>query len=135
MQKTKLWAMVIVASLLLAFSGSCAFGKEAPRVDKETLKSWLSDPQVIIVDVRNPKIGRAATKKSRARSVRIPKRCKPGLPAFPKTRKSSCIAPERSEGTSARVAQELLKMGFSQVWALKGGWEEWDKLGYPTEPK
>jgi 3-mercaptopyruvate sulfurtransferase SseA len=33
------------------------------------------------------------------------------------------------------VAQDLMQMGFSQVWALKGGWEEWDKAGYPTEPK
>jgi 3-mercaptopyruvate sulfurtransferase SseA len=33
------------------------------------------------------------------------------------------------------VAQELLDMGFPQVWALKGGWAEWEKAGYPTEPK
>jgi 3-mercaptopyruvate sulfurtransferase SseA len=33
------------------------------------------------------------------------------------------------------VAQELVKMGFPQVWALKGGWVEWEKAGYPTEPK
>jgi 3-mercaptopyruvate sulfurtransferase SseA len=33
------------------------------------------------------------------------------------------------------VAQDLMQMGFSQVWALKGGWVEWDKAGYPTEPK
>jgi 3-mercaptopyruvate sulfurtransferase SseA len=33
------------------------------------------------------------------------------------------------------VAQELLKMGFSQAMALKSGWKEWEKAGYPTEPK
>jgi 3-mercaptopyruvate sulfurtransferase SseA len=33
------------------------------------------------------------------------------------------------------VAQQLLKMGFPQVWALKGGWNEWEKAGYPTEAK
>jgi rhodanese-related sulfurtransferase len=52
MQKTKSWAMVIVASLMVVFSGACAAGQEAVRLDKETLKSWLSDPQVVIVDVR-----------------------------------------------------------------------------------
>jgi len=26
-------------------------------------------------------------------------------------------------------------MGFSQAMALKGGWKEWEKAGYPTEPK
>jgi rhodanese-related sulfurtransferase len=52
MQKTKLWAMLVVVTLILAFSWSCSSGQEAPRVDKETLKSWLADPQVVIVDVR-----------------------------------------------------------------------------------
>jgi 3-mercaptopyruvate sulfurtransferase SseA len=33
------------------------------------------------------------------------------------------------------VAQELLDLGFKQVWALKGGWPEWEKAGYPSEPK
>ena len=55
MHKTRLWAMVMVASLVLAFSWACSAAQEAPRVDKETLKSWLSDPQVLILDVRAPK--------------------------------------------------------------------------------
>jgi len=29
----------------------------------------------------------------------------------------------------------LIEMGFPQVWALKGGWLEWKKAGYPTESK
>jgi 3-mercaptopyruvate sulfurtransferase SseA len=33
------------------------------------------------------------------------------------------------------VAQDLLKMGFSQAMALKGGWKEWEKAGFPTESK
>ena len=52
MHKTRLWAMVMAVSLMLAFSLSCSSGQEVPRVDQETLKSWLSDPQVVIVDVR-----------------------------------------------------------------------------------
>ena len=39
------------------------------------------------------------------------------------------------EGTSARVARQLLDMGFPQVLVLQGGWNEWEKAGYPTEPK
>ena len=26
-------------------------------------------------------------------------------------------------------------LGLKQVFALKGGWNEWEKAGYPTEPK
>jgi 3-mercaptopyruvate sulfurtransferase SseA len=33
------------------------------------------------------------------------------------------------------VAQELLEIGFSQAMALNGGWKDWEKAGYPTEPK
>jgi rhodanese-related sulfurtransferase len=33
------------------------------------------------------------------------------------------------------VAQELMKMGYTKVYALKGGWKEWLKANYPTEIK
>jgi 3-mercaptopyruvate sulfurtransferase SseA len=28
-----------------------------------------------------------------------------------------------------------MDMGYKKVYALKGGWREWKKAGYPTEPK
>jgi rhodanese-related sulfurtransferase len=33
------------------------------------------------------------------------------------------------------VAQKLKKMGYTKVYALKGGWREWSKAHYPTEKK
>jgi len=33
------------------------------------------------------------------------------------------------------VAQKLMGMGYKNVYALKGGWLEWEKAGYPTEKK
>jgi rhodanese-related sulfurtransferase len=39
------------------------------------------------------------------------------------------------EATSARVAQELMKNGYAKVYALKGGWTEWEKAKFPTEKK
>jgi rhodanese-related sulfurtransferase len=32
------------------------------------------------------------------------------------------------------VAQEMIKLGFKKVYALKGGWNEWVEAGFPTEP-
>ena len=52
MKKTKLWIQVMVAGLIVAFAWACAAAPEAPRVDKETVKGWLGNPQVVIVDVR-----------------------------------------------------------------------------------
>jgi len=33
------------------------------------------------------------------------------------------------------VAQELQEYGFSKVYALKGGWDEWVQAKYPVEAK
>jgi len=33
------------------------------------------------------------------------------------------------------VAQQLMNLGLTKVYALKGGWKEWEKAGFPTEPK
>jgi hypothetical protein len=33
------------------------------------------------------------------------------------------------------VAQELMRKGFTKVFALKGGWNEWLKGNNPTEKK
>ncbi len=54
MSKLRLWTLVLAVGLMLAFTWSGAVGQEAPRLDKETLKGWLSDPKVIILDVRQP---------------------------------------------------------------------------------
>jgi rhodanese-related sulfurtransferase len=40
-----------------------------------------------------------------------------------------------NEATSASVARTLIKMGYSKVYALKGGWREWESKGYPVEAK
>jgi rhodanese-related sulfurtransferase len=33
------------------------------------------------------------------------------------------------------MAQMLIKKGFKRVYALKGGWRQWLKSGFLTEPK
>jgi rhodanese-related sulfurtransferase len=33
------------------------------------------------------------------------------------------------------VARQLIKKGFTKVYALKGGWNEWIMDNYPTEAK
>jgi rhodanese-related sulfurtransferase len=33
------------------------------------------------------------------------------------------------------VAQKLMEMGYTKVYALKGGWREWSEAKYPTEKK
>jgi len=33
------------------------------------------------------------------------------------------------------VAQELIGIGYTKVFALKGGWKEWFEAKYPIEKK
>jgi rhodanese-related sulfurtransferase len=33
------------------------------------------------------------------------------------------------------MAQKLIGMGYTKVYALKGGWREWSEANYPTEKK
>ena len=54
MRPGRLWFVVMAVSLMLAVSWSLATAQEAPRIDKETLKSWLGNPDVLILDVRQP---------------------------------------------------------------------------------
>jgi rhodanese-related sulfurtransferase len=33
------------------------------------------------------------------------------------------------------VAQQFIKKGYAKVYALKGGWDEWEKAKFPLENK
>jgi rhodanese-related sulfurtransferase len=33
------------------------------------------------------------------------------------------------------VALQMMEKGYTKVYALKGGWDEWLKAGFPTEKK
>jgi rhodanese-related sulfurtransferase len=33
------------------------------------------------------------------------------------------------------VARDLMKLGFSKAYALKGGWREWVKANFPIQKK
>jgi rhodanese-related sulfurtransferase len=63
MRPGRSWLLVAAVSLMLAVSWSLAAAQEAPRIDKETLKSWLGNPGVMIIDVRQPRDWQASDKK------------------------------------------------------------------------
>ncbi len=44
-----------------------------------------------------------------------------------------CACPD--DGTSVRVARQLLELGFKQARALKGGWNAWLQANGPVESK
>ena len=103
------------------------------KVDKETLKSWLGNSDVVILDVRLPEHWQGSGKKIPGALREDPQAVNTWVATLPKEKK---IVLYCARGlTSARVARQLLDMGFPQVLVLQGGWNAWEKAGYPTEPK
>jgi rhodanese-related sulfurtransferase len=132
MQRTKLWAMALAFSLMVALACSCG-GEKIPLLDKETIKRWLFDPRVMILDVRAPKDWNVSDKKIKGAVRQDPDAVKTWAAYLPKNEKIVLYC--QKQGTIVRVAKQLQQMGFTQVWGLKGGWQEWEQSGYPNEPK
>ena len=87
MQKTKFWAMALMVNMMLAFTWSCGCGEKAPLLDKETIKSWLSDREVIILDVRAPKDWNVSDKKIKGAVRQDPDEVKTWAANLPKNKK------------------------------------------------
>ena len=86
MRKTKLWAMVLTVGLMLAFICSCST-ENTPRLDKEALKGWLADPQVIILDVRAANDWNGSDKKIKGAVRQDSKEIKTWSASLPKDKK------------------------------------------------
>ena len=85
MRPARVWLLVMAVSLALAVSWSWAI--DAPRVDKETVRGWLGDPGVVIVDVRAPGDWRAGRSKIPGAQHRNPRDVESWAGALPKDKK------------------------------------------------
>ena len=54
MRPGKCWLVLMIISLALTAAWAFAAGKEAPKVDMETVRDWVGNPDVLIIDVRQP---------------------------------------------------------------------------------
>ena len=87
MRKTKFWGMALAVGLMLAFTWSCGSGEKVPLLYKETVKSWLSDREVIILDVRAPKDWNVSDKKIKGAVRRDPDEVTTWAANLPKDKK------------------------------------------------
>lgn len=85
MRPANVGLLVMAISLALAIPWSWAI--EAPRVDKETLKSWLGDPGVMIVDVRAPRDWQTTKRKIPGALRRNPRAVQSWAGELPKDKK------------------------------------------------
>ncbi|MCK9377296.1 MAG: hypothetical protein M0P73_14240 [Syntrophobacterales bacterium] len=87
MRKNTFGAMALAVSLILAFTWSCGGNGKAPLLDKETIKSWLSDREVMILDVRASKDWQVSDKKIKGAVRQDPDEVKTWAATLPKDKK------------------------------------------------
>ena len=104
-----------------------AQGKKVQAVDAPTLKQWLDQQAVVLLDVREA---------AEHAGEKIPGAIHAALSTFhpqqlPQDRK--VVLHCQSGRRSAQAAQKLLDAGFSDAIHLEGGLLAWKQAGYPTE--
>jgi hypothetical protein len=82
---------VLVSFLVIAVSLSltvpCLAGKDNSRVDKDTLKSWVADPGVLIIDVRTGGSWEKSATKIKGALRQDPQKVKDWAASLPKDKK------------------------------------------------
>ena len=139
MTKYRKIAYIIAAlSLLLVVNSLMAMGgghKESLRISTDELKKILGSPELVIVDVRDP-ISWSKSDSMILGAVREdPNNIDAWVKKYSKKKKIIFYCAWPYEKTSVRVARQLKKKGYEDVFALTGGWVAWQKANYAIENK
>jgi rhodanese-related sulfurtransferase len=103
----------------------------AARLEPEELKRWLdAGEEVYIVDLRHPlpdpfTLPGAHLISSQALAARHQE--------IPRDRDIVVFCDCPNEATAAKTAMTLHKLGIERVRPLRGGYDEWKRLGFPLD--
>jgi rhodanese-related sulfurtransferase len=111
-----------------------ALSGDVPMMTKEELKAMLGNPDLVIFDVRLGSDYFASDIKIKG-AERPDYGTKKIVPPEYSGKTIVIYSGSSSEGISTANAQILIEKGYTKVYVLKGGWEEWFKAEYPTEKK
>jgi rhodanese-related sulfurtransferase len=131
----------IVILLLSGFiqttlSAETASGPEnVPRMTKEQLKAQLGNSDFVIIDVRSDHDWQDSNTKIKGAVRENPSKLDSWINNYPKDKTIVLYCAWVNEATSASVALQLMGRGYRKVYALKGGWTDWEKEKYPVQQK
>jgi len=83
----KILQVIVVCAVGLSLTIPALAGTDSLRVDQETVKSWLGDPQVLIIDVRTGHSWEQSDKKIRGAVRQDPQKVTEWGPTLPKDKK------------------------------------------------
>ena len=137
--RKKLLPVLMLILLTIGLFFTFALSADVPLLTKEELKAVLGNPDLVIFDVRlgsdyfssDLKI-KGAVRPEMWNSLSYVILSYPGENTF-----VVYCASSNEERSTANVTDILGKRrdGYTKIYVLKGGWEEWLKAGYPTEKK
>jgi rhodanese-related sulfurtransferase len=103
-------------------------------VDKETLRNWLEQPDLFLMDVRSTFAWDHSIAKIKQAHRFAPDKLPRMLQDIPKNRKL-VIYCEDGKTTCPWMAQKLERMGFVNLYVLEGGFQVWKGKEYLQVPK
>ncbi|MGH9600703.1 MAG: VTT domain-containing protein [Terracidiphilus sp.] len=136
----RFWLALLVAAIILFFFGRLTRRRmilkdlAAARLEPEELKRQLdAGEQVFIVDLRHP-LELLPDPYTLPGAVHFsPDALAAHQNEIPRDRDIVLYCTCPSEATSAKVAMTLHKLGIERVRPLRGGFDEWKRLGFPMD--
>ena len=104
------------------------------RVDKQTLRKWLEQPDLFLMDVRSKSAWDQSIAKIKHAHRFAPDKLPQMVQDIPKNRKL-VIYCEDGKTNCPLMAQELEKMGFMRLYVLEGGFQTWQGKEFLNVPK
>jgi len=137
--KKKLLVVLILIFLTIGLFTTFVLSADVPMMTKDELKAMLGNPDLVIFDVR---LGSDYF----SSDLKIKGAVRPDMGqnlylivwTYPKGKTFVIYCASSNEERSTANVKAILsygKEGYTKVYVLKGGWEEWLKANYPTEKK
>jgi membrane protein DedA with SNARE-associated domain/rhodanese-related sulfurtransferase len=106
----------------------------AARLEPEELKQWIDDGEpVYIVDLRHPRALLRESFTLPGAHCFTPQEMAARHHEIPRDRDIVLYCDCPNEATAAKTALTLHKLGIERVRPLRGGYDEWKRLGFPLD--
>lgn len=131
-----LFILLLIGFLIYRFTRQRAFIKEmrTARLEPNDLKNMLDNgQQIYIVDLRHPLDYLPDPRTLPGAVLLTPDKLVEHTDSIPRDRDVVLFCTCPSEATAAKMALTLRKAGIFRVRPLRGGFDEWKRLGYPLE--
>ena len=103
-------------------------------VDKETLRDWLGDPDLFLMDVRSTAARNHSIAKIEHSHRFDPEKLGKMTQDIPNNKKLVLYC-EDGQTNCPVMVQELEKMGFTNLYLLEGGFQAWQGKEFSAVPK